>query len=107
MKQPVQFDIIFPHGFHLYLATYAPRPSTYQTLCEDLWRLQILHMQTGTFEKPLHLETGCAFNKVTSEQSMSEWWWTVTVIEAGEKVHEMFALVYENYPPEAPEGSGS
>ena len=103
LTQPVQFDTIFPHGFHLYLADSAPRPATYQKLCQALWRLQLLHMENGTFEKPLHFETGCAFNKVTSEQSLGEFWWTSAVVEAGAQVHELFAMVYKDYPPEASE----
>ena len=101
VTQPVLFDTIFPYGLHLYLADSAPRPATYQKLCEDLWKFQLLHMDTDTFEKPLHFETGCAFNKVMSEQSLSEFWWTTAVVEAGAQVHELMAMVYNNYPPEA------
>ena len=103
VTQPVLFDTIFPHGLHLYLADSAPRPATYQQLCQDLWKFQLLHMETDTFEKPLHFETGCAFNKVMSEKSFSEFWWTTAVVEAGAQVHELMAMVYNNYPPEASE----
>jgi len=101
--QPVRFDTIFPHGLHIYLADSAPRPATYQKLCEDLWKFQLLHMETDTFEKPLHFEQGCAFNKVMSEKSLSEFWWTTAVVEAGAQVHELMAMVYKNYPPQASE----